>query len=240
MAVSDATYSVAGELLIVGKKNIVCRCPRTLRRLIEAGVQYAPVADYRSVVKDEKDKSNTITLFDIRLKDLLYASAAGELPKTYEVVFELPIDFNPYVTLGQYGPEVDVQSTMTSSFFQELNSLLQCWTSVMRQKLSVENVSFHAPTVWRLKYPWKKVTVEEYFEKFDEATYRHKVNIGLGYHNLKDAKMGISLQLSQFPSTPPKSSKKRKVEVEEAENDASGSLPVAEEEEINTSRQEPV
>lgn len=236
--VADSPYTIAGELLIVGKKSIVCRCPRTLRRLIEADVQYAPVADYRSVVKEEKDKTNTITLFDIRLKDRLYASGPGELPKTYEVVFELPLEFNPYVTEGTYGPEIDVQNTMTASYFEELNALLQCWAGAMKQKLSAENVTFYTPSTWRLKYPWKKVTVGEYFEKFNPETYRHKVNVGLGYHNLKDAKMGISLQLSQYPSTPPKPTKKRKVEL--LPHTSSGDEREEEEEEVDpTSRSRP-
>jgi len=214
----DAPYTVNGELLIIGKKNIICRCPRTLRRLLESDVQYAPSADFVKSIKDDKDKSNTITMFDIRVKDRFFTPETGGLPRTYQVIFELPLSFNPYVCEGTYGPEVDTQTTMVSSYFEELNSLLQCWGSVMKQKLSVDSVTFHVPTTWRLKFPWKKMTVPEYFEAFDPETYRHKVNIGMGYHNLKEGKMGISLQLNQYPSTPPKPTKKRKVEdVEEAE-----------------------
>jgi hypothetical protein len=205
-------YTVTGELLVVGKKNIICRCPRTLRRLIEADISYAPVADYRSVVKDEKDKSNTITLFDIRLKDRLYSTVAGELPKTYEVVFELPISFNDRVVEGQYGPEISLEGADTSSFYEELRDVLKCWSGVMKQKLSAENVEFHSPLTWKLKWPWKKMNFQQYMEQFNPETDRHKITMGLGYHNLKDAKMGISLQLSQYASSPPKNTKKRKQE----------------------------
>lgn len=207
-------YTVTGDLLIVGKKNIVCRCPRTLRRLVEADVQYVPVADYYDVVKQPEDKTNTITLFNIRLKDRLYASSPGELPKTYQLVFELPLPFNPFVINGEYGPEVELMGDCIQSYFQELNLLLQCWESVMKQKLSAENVTFHVPAAWRLKFPWKKITLDDYFAGFNPETDRHKITVGLGYHNLKEAKMGISLQLMSDPARPPKASKKRKVEVE--------------------------
>jgi hypothetical protein len=235
----DAPYTVNGELLVIGKKNIICRCPKTLRRLLEADVQYAPIADFKSSIKDDKDKSNTITLFDIRIKDRFYTPEAGGLPRTYQVIFELPLSFNRFVCEGPYGPEVDTQTTMVASYFDELNSLLQCWSTVMQQKLSVDNVNFYVPTTWRMKYPWKKVTVSDYFGNFNAETSRHRVNIGVGYHNLKESKMGISLQLSQFPSIPPKPTKKRKVDdvvaaEAEAETEAQGD---SEEVLITTSRQ---
>ena len=208
---APVAYNVTGELLIVGKKSIVCRCPRSLRRLIEADVQYAPVADYYNVVKPEDDKTNSITLFNMRLKDRLFASSAGELPKMYDVVFELPLSFNRWVTLGDFGPEVELGvSEEVDSFFAEVISLLRCWEQVMKSKLSTDQVQFYVPETWRLKYPWKKMSAEDYFAKFNPETDRHKVTIGLGYHNLKEAKLGISLQLSCYPATPPKRSKKRK------------------------------
>ncbi len=209
---ADAPYSVTGDLLIIGKKNIVCRCPRALRRLLEADVQYTPCADFLKSIKSEDDKSNTITLFNIRVKDRFFTPGPNGVPKTFEIVFELPLEFNPYVTEGPYGAEIDVQNTLTSSYFEELNSLLSCWTTVLTQKMSAEGVTFYTPQAFRLKFPWKKVSLSQYFESFNPETCRHKINIGLGYHNLKDCKMGISLQLSQFPSTPPKVNKKRKVE----------------------------
>jgi hypothetical protein len=238
---SSRPYDIEGNVIDYGKKHITVRSPIALKRIIDAQIQWTPIAEYKSRVRNTEDKSDVMTYFTIKLRDDNYIPAAGEPPKTFDLQFLLPESFGSeltFDTLLGYA-SLDQSTPGCRAFVEELNELLLCWYPAMFQKVDDPDAEFNtlSSSTLNLKWPWKKSPIEEYFTTFDPTLNIHKLTLGVGYHSSKNNSIGISIQLSNF-SAPTKrgallarkknneeSSKKRKVsaldadgnEVEESE-----------------------
>lgn len=201
---SEYSYEVNGNLIDYGKKHLVVRSPGALKRLIDARVQWVPIADYKSRVRNSEDKNDVVTYFDIKLKDEHHRPVAGEPPKTFDIQFLLPESFADAVSCDEElgVAQLDLSRPDCQAYVRELNELLMCWYPIMHQKSDGDaKCSFHnlSTTSLMMKWPWKKVSVSEYFATYDPALQIHKLNLGVGYHSTKTSSIGISIQLSNFP-----------------------------------------
>lgn len=203
---SSKLYTVTRELVTIGRKHITVRCPRTMTAMLQSGLQLTPVAEYFKRSKDESDPKNVITFFNIRLLDKFYRPAAGESSKTYDVQIELPANFSDCVSYDTALSKVNVALARPDiqQFFADLDEMLMCWFPVMSAKRDdpTTPLTFHrlSNSSVSLKYPWKKVPLQEYASTFNSENQVHMLALGVGYHNLKNSEVGISVQLSQFPS----------------------------------------
>lgn len=199
-------YTVTRELVTVGRKYITVRCPRTMTAMLQANLQWTPVAEYSKRSKDDSDPKNVITFFNIRLLDKFYCPAAGESSKTYEVQIELPESFSDCVSYDTALGRINVALARPDiqQFFADLDEMLMCWFPVMNAKRDdpTTPLTFHrlSNSSVTFKYPWKKVTLQDYAGAFNVENNVHKLIFGVGYHNLKNSEVGISVQLSQYPA----------------------------------------
>ena len=204
MQSTDYAYEVNGNLIDYGKKHILVRSPGALKRLIDARVKWVPIAEYKSRVRNSEDKNDIVTYFEIKLKDENYRPAAGEPPKTYDIQFLLPESFASAMSCdSELGiAELEIIRPDCQAYVTELNDLLMCWFPIMQQKSDADGkCDFRciSNTTLALKWPWKKISLSEYFATYDPSTQIHKLNLGVGYHSTKSNTIGISVQLSNFP-----------------------------------------
>lgn len=201
---TEIAYEVSGNLIDYGKKHIIVRSPGALKRLIDAKLQWTPIAEYKSRVRNSEDKNDVMTYFDIKLKDEHHRPEKGEPAKTFDVQFLFPESFASEITCDdELGfAQLNLTRPDCQVFANELFELLRCWFPIMCQKTdggadcTFREFSSSAVT---MKWPWKKVSVGEYFASYDPTLHIHKLCLGVGYHSSKSNVIGISIQLSNFP-----------------------------------------
>lgn len=236
MEAAPQLYEVTGELVTIGRKHITVRCPRTMKAMIDAKLQWLPVAEYFRRIKDEEDSSNTVTLFNLRVLDKNFRPAPGEQARTFDVRLVTPpsivSSFKMDELLGI--PYLSGDSAAAIQYIQDVSDLLACWFPTMSTKREdpTSPVSFrHLDSArMNLKWPWK-VPLADFLGSFNPDLSIHMIDMGLGYFSQKNSSIGISLRLSQFPALTKagaylakvqqseKSAKKRKVTSLDANGD---------------------
>lgn len=217
---SEKLYEVVGELVTVGKKHITVRCPRTMKAMIDANLQWFPVAEYFRRIRDDEDAHNVVTLFNIRVLDKFYKPKAGEANRTYDIRLVVPESLTSEVTCD---PELKLgklsgQSESAAQFIGDVSDLLACWFPTM----SLKRDDTTAPVTFRhldsasanLKWPWK-IPIADFFDGFNRELKMHMIDFGVGYYNQKNSEIGISLRLSQFPGLTQRGAYLSKVEQSE-------------------------
>jgi len=221
---SERLYEVDGELVNFGKKHCVVRCPRTMKRMLEAKLQWFPIANFSKVSKDEEDPKNSVTFFTISILDHFFQPKGDEKPKTLDIRLQVPSALSGDISYDEELKEVKLVPTTDAArqYVSDVNDLLMCWFPVIDQKRNGSSpVTFNSivrDSGVTLKWPWTKLSQEQYFSAFDGNLKVHMIELGVGYHSLKQSTIGISLRLSQYPGMTPRGAMIARVELNERNN----------------------
>lgn len=202
---SERLYEVQGELVSFGKKHCVVRCPRTMKAILDAKLQWFPIAEFAKKSKDEEDPKNTVTFFNVIILDKFYTNAEEEGPRTLDLRLQVPESLSGDLAYDEQLSSVILTPSTDAArqYVADVNELLMCWFPVMGQKRDdlTAPVTFNSlrTSGVTLKWPWTKKPAAEYFSEFDASLKVHMIELGCGYHSQKNGTIGISLKLSQFP-----------------------------------------
>lgn len=200
----ERLYEITGQLYIVGTKNITVRCPRKMKEVLTSGTDYAPLVEFHRKLRDEQDAKNLITYFIPKVVDRNYVPDAGQPSKTYNTQIQIPPQFSRYIRNEGEVVMLDLTDPVFRQFMTDVDELLMCWYPEVMKRRDDENLptTFHSrmgSESMLLKWPWK-LSIDSYFQSFNEERNIHVLTLGVAYHNPKVSEIGVSLKLSQYPA----------------------------------------